>query len=180
MAEALVTDVPLIGFVAAHSNSGKTTLIEQLIPLLANHGVKCAVIKHVHHDFDMDTPGKDSYRFREAGARQVIAGSVRRAVLQVETGEGDDYPDLQRLVNMLDQRAIDLIVVEGFRRYPFPRIETTLADSAEELVCRDDEDVIAVASKQQLADLPVPQLRLDDTPAIADFICEWMKAKVML
>lgn len=172
--QPLPTTVPVLGIVARHSNSGKTTLIERMIPLLAARSIRVAVIKHVHHEFDMDTPGKDSYRFRAAGANQVLAGSGQRAFLTMEFRPPREYPDLHQLIAVIDQTAVELILVEGFRRIPFPRIEATLAASAADLLCLEDSSIVAVAAKQPFDGVPVRQLPLDGPAEVVEFVLEWM------
>jgi molybdopterin-guanine dinucleotide biosynthesis protein B len=164
--------IPLLGF-AAFSGTGKTTLLVQLIPLLAQRGVRVAMIKHAHHDFDIDIPGKDSYELRRAGARQVLVASDRRSALMTEYASAGE-PVLQDLVTALDQAAIDLVLVEGFRHLQFPKIELHRPQLGHPLLCIADRSILAVASDTPLQDLPVPRLDLNDPAAIATFIVDWM------
>lgn len=117
----LVFPKPVLGF-AAYSGTGKTTLLVKLLPLMKLQGLRVAMIKHTHHDFDIDTPGKDSYELRKAGADQVMVASDRRMALMTEY-ENVSEPDLVDLVNKLDLDKADLVMVEGFRHLPFAKIE---------------------------------------------------------
>jgi molybdopterin-guanine dinucleotide biosynthesis protein MobB len=161
--------VPVIGF-AAYSGSGKTTLMRKLIPCLIARGLRPAVVKHAHHDFDIDYPGKDSYELRKAGADQVIVGSAHRWAMVVETGGGHD-PDLSEFLARLDVAEIDIILVEGFRDVPFPKIEIHRKALERRMFYPDDAYVIALASDDldthQGAITTVP---LDPVNALADFI----------
>ena len=168
--------IPVLGFVATQSNSGKTTLLKQLIHLLGAEQLHVGVIKHVHHNFDMDREGKDSYRFRAAGSSQVMMASERRWALLTETEDVGQYPDLDELIVHMDQSKLDLLLVEGLRDYPFTKIEVTLADSDEGLICHHDPYVIAVAGKVPLPNLPVGWLPIDRPDKVAAFIRTWMKA----
>ena len=118
----LTFPVPLLGF-AAYSGTGKTTLLTRLIPLLKARGLRCAAIKHSHHDFDIDVPGKDSHRMREAGAEQVVLASPHRT-FWVGEGDGHTEPGLAELVDRLDLARLDLVLVEGDTF----AVEVTLSD----------------------------------------------------
>jgi molybdopterin-guanine dinucleotide biosynthesis adapter protein len=153
-----------IGFIG-YSNTGKTTLIEKLIPLFVARGLKVAALKHAHHGFDMDRPGKDSYRYREAGARQVLIATAQRWALLSETAQPDSVEELLRRL-----APCDLVLVEGFRSEgAFPRIEVRRTTNTEAPLYPNDPNVIAVA-----ADHPVqttlPVLDLNDAAKIAAFI----------
>ena len=161
--------IPILGF-AAYSGTGKTTLLLQLVPLMRQSGLNIAVVKHAHHDFDTDQPGKDSYELRKAGANQMLVGSSRRAALIIEH-EQKAEPGLQDLLPMLDTRTIDLILVEGFKTESFPKIELHRAALDRPLRCRTDSDIIAVASDTSLPIIKhVPVLDLNRAGEIADFI----------
>lgn len=161
--------VPVIGF-AAYSGSGKTTLMRKLIPCLITRGLQAAVVKHAHHDFDIDYPGKDSYELRKAGANQVLVGSAQRWAMVVETGAGHE-PDLSDFLARLDLTEIDIILVEGFRDVAFPKIEIHRKVLGRRMFYPGDEYVIALASDDldahQGAITTVP---LDPVDALADFI----------
>lgn len=160
---------PVIGF-AAFSGTGKTTLLQALIPLLRARGLRLGLLKHAHHDFDIDRPGKDSYQLRKAGAGQVLIASARRWALMVETAEREGDPDLNEMLAHLDQDALDLILVEGFKRVPFPKIELHRPTLATPLLCLTDPSIIAVASDAPVPEARVPLLDLNHPGAIAEFI----------
>lgn len=161
--------VPIIG-VTAFSGTGKTTLLKQLIPLLRARGLRVGVIKHTHHDFDVDRPGKDSYELRHAGAAETLLASGRRWALMVETdGEGD--PELARLLERMDQRNLDLVLVEGFKHERFPKIELHRPSLGKPLLFPDDPDVIAVAADAPIGrETQLPLLDLNDPEVIVAFI----------
>ena len=166
--------VSLLGFVA-FSGTGKTTLLTRLIPALNVRGVRCAAIKHSHHDFDIDIPGKDSHRLREAGARQVLLASPHRVSL-VEEGDGRTEPRLHGLVARLDLSAIDLVLVEGFRQERLPKIEVHRPERGTALLCLEDDDIVALASDVDPGQrLDIPLLPLNEPDAIAEFIVGWMQ-----
>ncbi|GAB4288592.1 MAG: hypothetical protein Kow0096_01080 [Thiohalomonadaceae bacterium] len=161
---------PLLAFVAA-SGTGKTTLLEQLIPLLRSHGLHLAVIKHTHHDFDIDQPGKDSYRLRAAGAQQVMLASRRRWALLTEHRDGRAEPCLEELVDALDRTALDLILVEGFKHEAVSKIELHRPTLGKPPLFPQDPQIIAVAcDTAPHIPTPLPLLDLNDPPAIATFV----------
>jgi molybdopterin-guanine dinucleotide biosynthesis protein B len=155
----------LFGF-AGYSGSGKTTLIERLIPLFVREGLKLSVIKHAHHDFDLDTPGKDSYRHREAGASEVIVSGGHRWVLMHEL-RGAPEPTLEQQLARL--APCDLVLVEGYKHYPIPKIEVWRRAAGKPLLFPSDRHVIAVASDTPL-ETALPQFGLDDVEDIAAFV----------
>ncbi|MGB5540885.1 MAG: molybdopterin-guanine dinucleotide biosynthesis protein B [Gammaproteobacteria bacterium] len=167
----MIPDTPVLGF-AAFSGTGKTTLLVQLIPLLQRQGLRIAMIKHAHHDFDIDTPGKDSYELRKAGARQVLIASSRRRALVTEHPVPCE-PRLEELVSALDLDAVDLVLVEGFRHLPFPKIELHRPSLGHPLLCREDGSIIAVASDAPLDCAGLPLLDISQAAGIADFILDW-------
>lgn len=164
---------PVLGF-AAYSGTGKTTLLKRLIPMLRDRGLRVGLIKHAHHDFDLDIPGKDSYELRKAGASQVLVASHKRWALITEEVELQDL-HLQTMVTHLDHERVDLILVEGFKHERFPKIELYRPAMGRPVLYPEDPDVIAVATDE---DVPVatelPQLDLNDVAAITDFILNWM------
>jgi molybdopterin-guanine dinucleotide biosynthesis protein MobB len=164
--------VPVIGF-AAYSGTGKTTLAVAVLQQLRQAGLRVAAIKHVHHNFDIDRPGKDSYRLREAGASPVLVASSKRWVLMNET-PGQEEPNLDDLLTRLDQSVLDLIVVEGFKHAPFPKIELCRAGLDNPLLFPQDAHIIALACDTKL-DTHLPLLDLNTPAAIADFILTWYK-----
>ena len=163
---------PVLGF-AAFSGTGKTTLLKQLIPLLAQRNIRDGVIKHAHHNFDVDTPGKDSYELRKAGALQTLVASGRRNMLVTETGLDGD-PDLGELIGRLDHAHIDLVLVEGFKHVPFPRIELHRPALGHPLLYPVDDKVIAVASDAPVDTGDLPRLDLNDVTALGDFVEHWL------
>jgi len=161
--------IPLLGF-AAFSGVGKTTLLTQLIPLLKLHGLRIGLIKHGHHDFEIDYPGKDSFRLRAAGASPVmIVSSKRRAIITEISPEQD--PDLNEQLRHFDQSRLDLLLVEGFKSQAFPKIELHRPALGKPLLYPDDPHIIAIASDCPLT-VPgsLPLLDLNQPRQIADFI----------
>lgn len=169
----LSAKVPVLGF-AAYSGTGKTFLLKKLLPLLREQGLRIGMIKHTHHDFDIDQPGKDSYELRKAGASQMLVASGRRWALMVEThGTGD--PDLQEMIDQLDHTKLDLILVEGFKHVAFPKIELYRNQLGKPFIYPDDPTIVAFACDGEPPDdLPLPRLDLNDARQIADFIGDWM------
>jgi len=162
---------PVLGF-AAWSGAGKTTLLTAVIPLLRERGTHLALVKHAHHKFDVDHPGKDSYRLREAGAEQVLLTSSRRRALMTELRTEQD-PVLREELTRLDQSQCDLILVEGFRRERFPKLEIYRPSLGKPPLYPNDECIIAIVTDQPDAiDDPRPILNINDHAAIADFICD--------
>ncbi len=181
--EQIISKVPLLGFCAYGSGAGKTTLLTSLIPLLNAHGLRISVVKHAHHSFDIDHPGKDSYRLRESGAVQMLIGSRHRWALITELSRirdrQPDEPDLADLLSHIDANLVDLILVEGFKNAAIPKIEIYRPEMNSPLLAKDDHHVIAVASNAEVStDLPV--LDLDKPEVIAAFILDWLKAKPQL
>lgn len=164
--------LPLLG-IAAWSGTGKTTLLEALLPRLRAQGLTVAVIKHAHHTFDIDQPGKDSYRLREAGAAPMLIASRERLALMLET-PGKQEPDLACLVAMVAAQRPDLVLVEGFKTWPLPKLALHRQALGKPLTACDDTWVVAVASDTPLA-LPagVEGLDLNDHSALAEWIAEW-------
>ena len=155
----------IFGF-AGWSGSGKTTLIERLIPLFVARGLTVSLIKHAHHTFDVDQPGKDSYRHRHAGCSEVLVSSSRRWALMHEL-RGAAEPGFEELVALIS--PCDLLLVEGFKREKLPKLEVYRAAVGEPLIHPHDPAVVAVASDARV-DTRLPQLDLNDPPAIAEFI----------
>ncbi len=171
-----MTPPPLLGICASGSNTGKTTLLTQLIPVLASHGIRVSVIKHAHHEFDIDQPGKDTYRIRKAGAVQTLIGSRQRWALMTELSHiapERQEPELGELVDQLDTSLFDLVLVEGFKHAPIPRIEVFRPALGRPLLAGQDPYVIAVASDGPV-DTTLPLLDLNDPTAVARFVMDWL------
>ena len=156
----------LIGL-AGWSGSGKTTLLTALIPALIARGRTVSTVKHAHHAFDVDKPGKDSYVHREAGAREVLISSRNRWALMHEH-RGASEPDLRDLVTHLG--PVDLVLVEGFKREGHPKIEIHRAEVGKPLLYPDDPQMVAIASDPVLTGAPIPHVSLNDIEAIADLV----------
>lgn len=157
----------VFGF-AGYSGSGKTTLIEQLIPRFVERGLRVSLIKHAHHSFDVDRPGKDSYRHREAGASEVLLTSANRWVLMHEL-RGSPAPDLSEQLRLIS--ACDLVLVEGYKFADIPKVEVHRPSTGKPLLHPDDPNIIAVASDAAIA-AAVPVLDLNRPDEIAAFIIE--------
>jgi len=161
--------IPVLGFVAA-SGTGKTTLLVALIPLLKNLGLRIGVIKHSHHNFQIDQPGKDSFRLRTAGASPVVVVSPHRRAVITEISP-ERKPSLGEELKQFESAGLDLILVEGFKAEKYPKIELHRSSLSQPLLYPDDADIIAVASDIKL---PVPDylrcLDLNQPELIAQFI----------
>ncbi|KOF54136.1 MULTISPECIES: molybdopterin-guanine dinucleotide biosynthesis protein B [unclassified Achromobacter] len=158
---------PVFG-IAGRSGSGKTTLIEAMLPLLAARGLTVSVIKHSHHDFEMEPPGKDSARFRQAGAHEVMVASPYRYAIVHEL-RGAPEPGLQAQVARL--APADLVLVEGFKQAAIPRIEVYRPELGKPPLHAEDGGFVAVATDAAL-ETALPRLPLNDPAAVAAFICE--------
>ncbi|WP_416410908.1 molybdopterin-guanine dinucleotide biosynthesis protein MobB [Pantoea sp. App145] len=162
--------IPLLA-IAAWSGTGKTTLLEKVIPLLKAQGIRPGLIKHTHHHMDIDTPGKDSYLLRKAGAAQVIVASNQRWALMCETP--DEPLNLEQLASCMDKSMLDLVLVEGFKDEPIAKIVLWRAGVKGEMEDLLDEHVIAVASDADL-ELPITSLDINQPEQIAEFIGQWL------
>ena len=160
---------PILGFVA-YSGTGKTTLLKQLIPLLKKNNTRIGMIKHAHHNFDIDKPGKDSYELRKAGAEQMLVASKQRWALMVET-PGQDEAQLGELLQQLDTSKLDLVLIEGFKHVDYPKIECHRPSQGHDLMCLEDSSIIALATDQKPAtNTRILQLDLNNPEEIAQFI----------
>jgi molybdopterin-guanine dinucleotide biosynthesis protein MobB len=167
--------VPVIGF-AGYSGSGKTTVIRDLIPALKEKGVRPSVIKHAHHDFDIDYPGKDSYELRKAGAGQIIVGSAHRWAMITESGDGRE-PDLTEFLAQLNLLSTDVILVEGFRDISFPKIEIFRTSEARSPFYKHDAYIIAIVSDAALpGDSEIPVFGPENSADLADFVVDYCQA----
>jgi molybdopterin-guanine dinucleotide biosynthesis protein B len=160
----------IFGF-AGWSGSGKTTLIEKLIPRFVARGLRVSLIKHAHHTFDVDQPGKDSYRHRQAGASEILVTSSRRWVLMHELRGGRE-PAFDEQIRHLS--PCDLLLVEGFKFAPIPKLEVWRAEPGESLLHPKDPHIVAVASDARV-DTTLPLLNLNDHAAIETFIVKHLK-----
>lgn len=152
--------------VVGWKNAGKTGLMERLVTEITGRGITVSTVKHAHHSFDVDHPGKDSYRHRVAGATEVLLASRYRFALMHELRDSDE-PTLQELLTHLG--PVDLVLVEGYKRDAHPKVEAHRAETGNPLIAPDDDTIRAVASDVPL-DLDRPVFDLNDTAAIADFI----------
>ena len=156
--------------IAGYSGSGKTTLIEKVIPVLVREGLRVSLIKHAHHEFDVDQPGKDSYRHRHAGCAEVLISSSKRWALMHEL-RGAEEGALQEHLKRLS--PCDLVIVEGYKSEPIPKVEVHRAAGHTPLLHPDDKHVVAVATDEPL-DTDLPQLNLEDPEAVARFIIQYL------
>lgn len=164
--------VPVIGF-AAYSGSGKTTVMRKLIPSLKARRLRPAVVKHAHHEFDIDYPGKDSYELRKAGADQVLVGSAHRWAMVVESHDGEE-PGLSDFLSRLVLTDVDVILVEGFRDVAFPKIEIHRRALNRAMFYPRDDYVIALASDDSVShEHLITTVPLDPVDALADFIATY-------
>jgi len=152
--------------IAGYSGSGKTTLLEKLIPQFTARGLKVSVIKHAHHGFDIDRPGKDSYRHREAGASEVLLSCNERWALMHERRDESDVT-LDELLARL--APCDLVLIEGFKQEPIPKLEVYRPDNGKPPLFPERSDIVAVATDAEIA-TSLPRLALDDVAAIAGFV----------
>ena len=152
---------------AGWSGSGKTTLITKLIPCLIARGVRVSTLKHAHHGFDLDQPGKDSFFHRAAGATEVIISSAKRWAILHELREEPEW-NLGDLVGKMS--SVDLVLVEGFKRDAFPKLEIHRAANSKPLIHPDDPHIVAIASDTALPQAKVPVVDLNDVEAIADLL----------
>lgn len=152
--------------VTGWKNAGKTGLMERLVTEISGRGISVSTVKHAHHSFDVDQPGKDSYRHRAAGAQEVLLASANRFALMHELRGGAE-PTLAELLARLS--PVDLVLVEGYKRDDHAKIEAHRAETGQPLIAPGDSNIRAVASDVPL-DLDRPVFDLDDTAAVADFI----------
>jgi len=152
---------------AGWSGSGKTTLVCKLIPELIRRGVTVSTIKHAHHTFDVDKPGKDSYEHRAAGASQVMVSSAHRWALMTEH-RGAPEPVLKDLI--AEMAPVDLLLVEGFKKDSHRKLEIYRASVGKPMLCRDDPAIVGVACDEDLPSVSLPVIDLNDIAAVADFV----------
>lgn len=174
---------PVIGFVGP-SGSGKTTLLRRLVPILVGHGLRLGYLKHAHHRFDLDRPGKDSYEIRAAGVEQTLLASRQRWALQVENRAKGLDPDLWEMLGRFEGDRLDLVLVEGFKHASYPKIEVYRRAVSEPPLYPQDPDILAVASDHDLTPrvegrAPPHALSLDDPRGIANFILERLRPRIL-
>jgi len=170
IAKTIRSETPIVGFVA-RSGTGKTTLLCKILPLLKQRGLNIALIKHSHHKFDIDRPGKDSYQLREAGADQVLLASSRRWALMVEHQSVEDPPSLQYLLDQLDHSQLDLILVEGFKNESFHKIELHRSALDKNFFFPEDDNITAIATDTSLdAGYSITQLDINSPLAVVDYL----------
>jgi molybdopterin-guanine dinucleotide biosynthesis protein MobB len=168
---------PIIGF-TAYSGTGKTSLLKKLIPLLQDQQLRVSVLKHSHHPFEIDIPGKDSYELRKAGAYQTLISSGSRKALITEFNSSLEEPNLDELITELNHDKIDLILVEGFKWESFNKIELHRQELAKPYLYKEDKNIIAIAldhSPEEEVTLPI--LDLNNTHQIRDFIINFLALK---
>lgn len=167
--------LPLIGL-CAYSGTGKTTLLTQLIPILNQSNFRVAIVKHAHHNFDIDHPGKDSYELRRAGAEQVAVASKKRIAWIKEYKQDKDEPVLADALSALDTTDLDLVIVEGFKSENFAKIELHRPSIGKPLMCTRDKNIIALATDTHVTATPTPHLLdLNNVHQIAEFIISYIK-----
>jgi molybdopterin-guanine dinucleotide biosynthesis protein B len=162
----------IFGF-AGYSGSGKTTLIEALIPRFVEHGLRVSLIKHAHHGFDLDRPGKDSFRHREAGATEVFLVSRQRWVLMHELRDQPE-PTLDEQLERMS--PCDLVLIEGFKYTAIPKIEVHRTANGKPLIYPENTKIVALASDVHIP-APLPFFNIDDIPAIAEFVLQYTGLK---
>ncbi|HHQ4185284.1 TPA: bifunctional molybdopterin-guanine dinucleotide biosynthesis adaptor protein MobB/molybdopterin molybdotransferase MoeA [Vibrio cholerae] len=163
-------NLPLLGF-AAYSGTGKTTLLEALLPKLTATGLRIGLLKHAHHDFDVDKPGKDSYRLRKAGASQMLIASRNRHALMTETPDAE--AEFDYLLTRFDAEKLDVILVEGCKNIAFPKIELHRAEVGKPWLYPHDENIMAIAADEAV-ETALPQMHINDLDAIADFVLDYV------
>jgi molybdopterin-guanine dinucleotide biosynthesis protein B len=149
------------------SGSGKTSVMVELLPILKEKGIKVSTMKHAHHRFDVDKPGKDSFRHREAGASEVLVVTSSRWVLMHESRD-ESEPSIESLIERMT--PVDLLLIEGFKTHHHPKLEIHRESEGKPLLCPDDPEIVAVASDRPLPDLKIPCLDLNDPALIVKFI----------
>lgn len=167
-------DLPVMGF-AAYSGTGKTTLLSKVIPLLTAKGYRIGIIKHTHHNIDIDKPGKDSYVLREAGASQTVIASRNRTAIIIEKPEATDEPILEEALANLQTSSLDLVLVEGFKAAEFVKIELHREALAKPYLFPSDTNIIAIATDHALepdisVDTRIDKLDINQPLQIANYI----------
>lgn len=173
---------PLLGF-SAYSGTGKTTLLSKVLPILKAKGIRVGVLKHAHHTFDIDHPGKDSHTLRHAGASQMLIASNKRWALMTETPDKNDAPNLNEMLSHLDMSQLDLILVEGFKDENFAKIELhrpslNTSSNTVPFLHHNDKNIIAIAVDEKIiTEQDITQLDINNEIQISDFVIDFMKSK---
>ena len=172
-------DVPVIGF-AAYSGTGKTTLLTRIVETFNTHNIRVGIVKHAHHNFDIDYPGKDSYRLRKSGASQVLIGSSQRWALMVENDIKEHKP-LEYHIRHMDLASLDLVLIEGFKLADIPKIEIHRPSLGNPPLYPDDKNIIAIATDAEISTEPdIPVLDINDPESIAKFIIDHFLGNVVM
>jgi len=166
--------IPILGF-AAYSGTGKTTLLEALLPKLTEAGLRIGMLKHAHHNFDVDKEGKDSYRLRKAGATQMLISSRNRFALMTETPDAES--EFEYLLTRFDTDKLDVILVEGCKNIAFPKIELHREVVGKPWLYPSDNNIIAIASDSEITDSPLPKMDINDLDAISSFVIDYVDAQ---
>ena len=161
--------------VTGWKNSGKTGLVERLVAEFIYRGLSVSTVKHAHHTFDVDHPGRDSYRHRVAGAKEVLLVSKNRWAIMHELRD-EDEPELSAILKKVEK--VDLVIIEGFKRDRHPKIEAFRQETGTSVIAREDESIVAVAADTSLTDLKIPVFDLNHTSEIADFISGFLDLNV--
>ncbi|KJY81524.1 molybdopterin-guanine dinucleotide biosynthesis protein MobB [Vibrio galatheae] len=165
--------IPILGF-AAYSGTGKTTLLEALMPKLTQAGLRVGMLKHAHHNFDVDKPGKDSYRLRKVGASQMVISSRNRFALMTETPEQES--EFSYLLSRFDCDKLDVILVEGCKNIAFPKIELHREAVGKPWLYDNDGNIIAIAADTRVESCLLPQMDINDLDAIARFVLDYVNS----
>ena len=152
------------------SGSGKTTLIKKLLPELTGRGWTVSTMKHTHHKFDIDKPGKDSFEHRQAGATEVMVVSEKRWALMHEL-RAEPEPPMEEMIQVMS--PVDVLLIEGFKTHKHAKLEVFRPSIGKSLLRKEDESVVAIATDENMAPMPVPVLDLNDVSAVADFILDY-------
>ena len=163
--------IPILGF-AAYSGTGKTTLLEALLPKLTKAGLRIGMLKHAHHNFDVDKEGKDSYRLRKAGASQMLISSRNRYALMTETPDSES--EFEYLLGRFDADKLDVILVEGCKNIAFPKIELHREEVGKPWLYPNDDNIVAIAADEDVSDTALPQMNINDLDAIARFVVDYV------
>jgi molybdopterin-guanine dinucleotide biosynthesis protein MobB len=165
--------IPLLGL-AAYSGTGKTTLLEKLIPLLCEQGLNIALVKHSHHNIELDKPGKDSYRLRKAGTCQLLLAGTDRAIIFHEYGQKEDKQLIDQL-RLLNTEALDLVLVEGYRDESFNKVELHRVALNKPFLFSHDSGIIALACDEHQASCSLPQLDINNPVEVMSFVMVYLK-----